>query len=307
MKLRVLKVISLLREGGQNASVLAKALGISSRTVHRDIAFLRGHGYLIAYDELSHTFTLKEPQRPPFGGVALLEQEHYALRFAAAFLKSYGGAFLRVSQILEALSARAGGGGKDVLEGFFSAQPGEVLEESTLRGLLAAVVSGRTVVFHYSSLSGASGHREVEPYHVFFREGGWYLFGRDVAKAALRFYRLSRMRDLMLGDHDFEFPQGVSLQAVFEESFSLYQGGKGRRVVLEFLDPLWCRYATGIRWHSTQRVLKAECPAQLEFTVPLTSELERFVLGFGEHVRVLVPAEFSRRVRERHRRAFLLP
>ena len=299
-------MLEALREGQQNATLLAARFGVSPRTVYRDIGLLRQKGYAINYNEVTHTFTLAEPERPPFGGVRLSEYDRYALEMAAAFLKGHGGAFSKIAGSLEALSRRAGDGPLTLPAEAFSIHPGEALEESTLKQLISALVVQCTVTFHYEPLDGASGHREVAPYHVFFREGAWYLFGLNLEKGATRFYRLSRIRDLELGDERFEFPQGLSLQSIFEETFFVYRGGEPSEVVLEFTDPVWARYVLGIRWHTSQKILKKGAPARLSITVPNTPELERFVLGFGEHARVIKPAGLAARITERHRKAAAL-
>jgi predicted DNA-binding transcriptional regulator YafY len=296
-------VLKALREGQQNATLLAARFGVSPRTVYRDIGLLRQKGYSIDYNEVTHTFTLTEPDLPLFGGVHLSEDDRYALEMAAVFLKGHGGAFSKVAATLEALSRRAGGGSLTLPEEAFSIHAGEALEESTLKQLIAALVVQRTVAFQYEPLDGTAGHREVAPYQVFFREGAWYLFGLNLEKGVTRFYRLSRIRGLELGDEGFEFPKGLSLQSIFEETFLVYRGGEPCEVILEFTDPVWARYVLGIRWHSSQKILKKGVPARLSLTVPITPELERFVLGFGEHSRVIEPAELAARITERHRKA----
>lgn len=306
LKLRFLEVLEALREGQQNATLLAARFGVSNRTVYRDIGLLRQKGYSIDYNEVTHTFTLAEPERPPFGGVHLSEDDRYALEMASAFLKGHGGAFSKVAGTLVALSRKAGGGPLVLPPEAFSIHPGEGLEEGTLKRLMSALVVQRSVTFHYEPLDDTAGQREVAPYHVFFREGAWYLFGLNLRKGATRFYRLSRIRRLELGDEKFEFPKGLSLQSIFEETFLVYRGGEPCEVVLEFTNPVWARYVLGIRWHPSQKVLKKGLPARLCLTVPITPELERFILGFGEHARVIEPAELGVRITERQRKAAAL-
>ncbi|MFA5844672.1 MAG: WYL domain-containing protein [Coriobacteriia bacterium] len=59
---------------------------------------------------------------------------------------------------------------------------------------LAAAVGGRKRVrFEYTGAGGASRARDVEPFGLFFREGRWYLVGRDRDLDEVRVFAVSRM------------------------------------------------------------------------------------------------------------------
>ncbi len=60
--------------------------------------------------------------------------------------------------------------------------------------LLDAVTERRTVRFRYRAAStGVLATRQVEPWRIAVRGGGWYLVGRDVDRQAPRVFRLSRI------------------------------------------------------------------------------------------------------------------
>ncbi|MBN1193366.1 MAG: WYL domain-containing protein [Coriobacteriia bacterium] len=64
------------------------------------------------------------------------------------------------------------------------------------RALAEAVQMRKTVTFEYTNSSGDTRARAVDPYGVFFREGLWYVTGRDRDVDAIRTFAIPRMREL---------------------------------------------------------------------------------------------------------------
>jgi len=62
--------------------------------------------------------------------------------------------------------------------------------------LMTAISNRQRVTFNYrNAASGKFRRRQVEPWRLAFRDGGWYLLGRDVELAQERAFRLSRIND----------------------------------------------------------------------------------------------------------------
>ena len=72
--------------------------------------------------------------------------------------------------------------------------PGD--QAAIARQLAEAVQSRKRVAFDYTNAAGEHKSHDVEPYGVFFREGRWYLAGRDRALDEVRTYAMSRMEAL---------------------------------------------------------------------------------------------------------------
>jgi proteasome accessory factor BC len=75
----------------------------------------------------------------------------------------------------------------------------------------SAIFRNKTIVFEYHSLHrDVTESRKVDPYHLLFRGGQFYLLGRDHEKGGLRVFRLSRIRDKVAyatkAEHDFRRP-----------------------------------------------------------------------------------------------------
>jgi len=75
----------------------------------------------------------------------------------------------------------------------------------------SAIFRNKTIVFEYHSLHrDVVESRKVDPYHLLFRGGQFYLLGRDHERDGLRVFRLSRIRDKVAyatkAEHDFRRP-----------------------------------------------------------------------------------------------------
>ncbi|MDB5821282.1 MAG: hypothetical protein JWQ11_4922 [Rhizobacter sp.] len=75
----------------------------------------------------------------------------------------------------------------------------------------SAIFRNKTIVFEYHSLHrDVTESRRVDPYHLLFRGGQFYLLGKDHERGGLRVFRLSRIRDKVAyatkAEHDFRRP-----------------------------------------------------------------------------------------------------
>ena len=85
------------------------------------------------------------------------------------------------------------------------------------RALAEAVHARKTVTFDYMNATGDTRGRAVDPYGVFFREGDWYLTGRDRDTDKIRTYTIARMSDLDVNpmrpkSPDFERPDSFDVR-----------------------------------------------------------------------------------------------
>jgi len=85
------------------------------------------------------------------------------------------------------------------------------------RALAEAVHMRKSVTFDYTNSSRATRRRIVDPYGVFFREGRWYLTGRDRDIDAIRTFAIARLHDLDVNPQkprtpDFERPTSFDVR-----------------------------------------------------------------------------------------------
>ena len=85
------------------------------------------------------------------------------------------------------------------------------------RAFAEAVQARKRVAFTYTNAAGEEKRREVDPYGVFFREGSWYLVGRDHTVDEVRTFSIARAREIDVNPArprtpDFERPEDFDVR-----------------------------------------------------------------------------------------------
>jgi predicted DNA-binding transcriptional regulator YafY len=166
-----------------------------------------------------------------------------------------------------------------------------------------AIFRRKTIVFDYYTMERDElGSRRVDPYQLLFRGGQFYLVGYSHERKAIRVFRLSRIRGKVgyatKAEHDFQRP------ADFDPR------GYANRIDWQFGDPVgtaevWIgrRIAWQIERHFGRygEMRPADDDGDRTFLTPYANarQLIAWVLGLGEHARVIGPPELADELRER--------
>jgi len=106
------------------------------------------------------------------------------------------------------------------------------------------------------------------------------------------------MRAVRATSTRFRRPANFSIAKVLSGSFGVFEGGKRHRIRLRF-DAFAARLVSERIWHESQRLRQSkDGSATLELELGVLQEIERWVLSWGSHVRVLEPKELRERVRK---------
>lgn len=296
---RLLSLVLLLQTRGKmTASALAHELGVSRRTILRDIDALSfagvplyadgGHGGGIALDEkyrLSLTGLKESEAHTLFIGSNHKLLEDIGLGDAAE------STLLKLLASLPALHQPSVNDIRqriliDPLSWWHDSQPLPFWDE-----LQQAVYEDRCVRIRYESYSGEGDERVIEPYSLVAKASLWYLIARR--EADLRTYRVSRLINVELMDTHFRRAEDFDLPTYwhehtqkFLESISDY----------EFTLRIDSRRVNPGRWQSPGRAELIEAAGDDGWlTVRCWGEaLEEalgFVLSFGGAARVVEPLE----------------
>lgn len=299
---RMWRIHQSVSEGGYpNCRQLADELEVSSKTVMRDIDFMRDRlGLPLDYDAARHGYHYTAPVRD-FPVMKVSQGEVAALLLAQKSLEQFRGttferplaaAFRKLSHSLggdmevawheleQALSVRSSGTGLADMEIFDA--------------LAKAVMGGEEVSFGYHKLAGEKAEqRTVQPYHLGCIENQWYLFGHDIERGAVRTFALPRIREVERTGAKFRRPKNFSLAKILEGSFAVFEGGHARRVRIRFTG-VAARLVGERVWHSSQRLTRERAGLVLEMSVGLSPDLRQWILGWGAEAEVLEPPELRR-------------
>ena len=292
-----------------NCQKIAAELEVSAKTIQRDIDFMRYRlGLPIDYHPQEFGFFYTEPVTG-FPNIEVSEGEITALLVAQKALAQYKGtpferplqsAFRKLTDGLkdrvsfswhdleDAISFRSAGASAADLEMF----------ETVSKGVLRCV----ELEFDYRKLKSAGYEpRRVRPYHLGCLENQWYLFAEDLERRQLRTFALPRMRKVKLTTKGFRRPADFSIAQILSGSFGVYSSGKKQRIRIQF-DPFAARLVAERKWHESQRVREqTNGSILLELELGGLEEIERWILSWGKHARVLAPKKLVARVRDEAR------
>jgi predicted DNA-binding transcriptional regulator YafY len=164
-----------------------------------------------------------------------------------------------------------------------------------------AIFRQKTITFDYYSMERDElGARKVDPYHLLFRGGQFYLLGGSHERGALRVFRLSRMRGKVAyatkAEHDFKRPADFDPRGYADRADWQYGDAIGTAEV-------WIsdRIAWLVERHFGRfgEIAPAQDGVQFTTAYASTRQLASWVLSLGEHARVESPPELVDAVAER--------
>jgi predicted DNA-binding transcriptional regulator YafY len=222
---RLFLLVNLLRSGrGYTAPELAELLGVSPRTIYRDVVDLSSvvsvyydGGYRLLTEEYvaNLSFTRDEllalrlaVQLPP-----LAQASHLVAAARSALAK-----------VDEQLDRRFGGdaGFDRSFSVHVAAHPLNPRMVRILRTLEDAVRTRRRVTITYYTLSrDATMARAVDPYGLSFRRHSWYLVGYCLLRREVRVFRLDRISRVKLTEDRFDRPEGFGVEKFFADAWEV--------------------------------------------------------------------------------------
>ncbi len=220
---RLISVVLLLQtRGHMTAADLAAELGVSIRTIYRDLEALGSAGVpVMAERGPGGGCRLMNGYRTQLTGLTPQEAEALFLSGAPKAAAELGlgsllaGAELKVLAALSAplRDAAALAHRRFLLDPLRWFQPAP--EHPALQTVAAAVWGDRRVLFDYVRGDGAARRREADAIALVQKAELWYLVAR--VDAEVRVYRVSRMANVRVGEAEFKRDPGFDLAAFWAE------------------------------------------------------------------------------------------
>jgi predicted DNA-binding transcriptional regulator YafY len=288
-----------------NCQKIAAEFEVSPKTIQRDIDFMRYRlGLPIEYHPQEFGFYYTEPVTG-FPSIEVSQGEITALLVAQKALAQYKGTpFERplhsaFRKITDGLKERVSFSWTDLEDAIsFRSAGASVSDLELFEAVSKAVLRSVELEFEYRKLESSHYEpRRVRPYHLGCLENQWYLFAEDLERRQLRTFALPRMRKVALTTKGFRRPADFSITQILSGSFGVYSAGKKQRIRVQF-DPFAARLVAERRWHESQRVReRSDGSIILELELGGLQEIERWILSWGRHARVLAPKELATRIR----------
>lgn len=293
-----------------NASVLARELEVSTKSVHRDIEFMRDQLKLpIEYNFFRQGFCYTEEVNA-FPTMQITEGEVFALIVAEKALQQYRGTSFEkpllsaIKKMEQALPETISLNLADVEQTIsFRTRAEQILNLEIFDALAKATAQRRQIEMAYRKPGRREAeHRLVDPYHLANINGEWYLFAYDHGRKDIRTFVPARIRSVKQTGKIFARPEKFSMEKRLRDSFGVHSGQGAYEVVIRF-DARVADFVREKKWHESQQLRELK-GGGVDLSLKLSSlvEIERWILGWGGDAKVVKPRELIEGVRQAARR-----
>jgi predicted DNA-binding transcriptional regulator YafY len=320
----VIRQWQILREiEAQRAGVtihhLARLVGVSTRTIRRDLQALQEAGFAV-YDEGDEHETKRwrldaQPFRTVQDGLSVTDVAAlYLSRSVVLSLPGWpladelGAAFAKLEKALnprvleflstlpQVLSAKTGPR---------AAKASDRLVDITRRLFDAARDRHVVVMQYFSAQSNRAKAYRIEPYRLALAHGGVYVVAWVAQYDAFRTFAVDRVEKLSVTEETFRRTRELPAD-LFGSSMGVF-AGEPEAIELEFEARL-APFVRGRVWHDSQRIeTLGDGRLRVHLDVSNDWALRSWVLGFGAGVRVVSPKSLADAIADEHRRAITPP
>lgn len=283
-----------------NASTLAEALAVSSKTVQRDLDYLRDElDAPIQFDRLENGYSYSRTDYVlPF--LPVDGKDLFSIGVAAQFLELFGGTplgrdlkdcyerlallmppavRLRPEIVMEKLALRA-----------TAFRP---VRENTWEAVSEALQRGVSLSIRYHRPGEPAGEpRVIRPYAFVLAGRDWMVLAEDQAAGQVKIFYLARIEGAASTGERYSIPRDFDAERFFRHTFGLFVGdGKPFRMRVRF-SPAVSDDVRELVFHPEQKIeTTAAGEAVLEMPAQSIKEARRFVLAYGKDAVVLEPPE----------------
>ncbi|HTO78097.1 MAG TPA: WYL domain-containing protein [Thermoanaerobaculia bacterium] len=292
-----------------NASSLARELRVSTKTVQRDLDYLRDElDAPIEFDrgENGYAYSRSDYVLPflPVDGKDL-----FSIGVAAQVMALFGGTPLardlescyeRLAELMPPAVRLRPEIVRDKIELRSGLMPHRPVREETWQAVAESMERGVALSIRYRHPGEPPGEpRIVRPYAIVLSGRDWLAVADDIAAGQVKTFYLARMEGALLTSDRYAIPKNFDVRRYFRHTFGLYVGGERPfrfrvRFSREVADDIREQ-----RWHPQQTI--EDLPdggAILELPAVSIREARELVLRYGKSARVLAPPELVADLRD---------
>jgi len=311
-----LRIHQALQTGGfPNASALARELEVSTKSIHRDIEFMRDRLQLpIEYDASKFGYFYSQ-EVSAFPTLQITEGELFALIVAEKALQQYRGTSFEkpllsaIRKMEQSLPDTISLNLADVEQTISFRTRAEPILNLKIFDTLASATSRRQQLELKYRKAGSNRveTRLIDPYHLANINGEWFLFAWDHARKDIRTFVPARMQSAKPTGQTFERRQKFSLEKRLRGSFGIHSGEGEFDVLLRFNSRV-SDYIREKKWHESQKLRELK-NGGVELRLKLSSlgEVERWVLSWCGDAVVVKPHQLVESVRKAARKILSVP
>jgi proteasome accessory factor B len=304
---RMLRIHQAIQSGKYpNASTLARGLEVSTKSIYRDLDFMRDRLELpLEFDALRNGYHYTE-EVTNFPTLQITEGELFALLVAEKALQQYRGttfekpllsAFRKMAASLPDTVSLNLADWEQTISFRTSAEP--ILNLEIFDALAKATAQHHQLLLSYRKPGRKETEpRVVDPYHLANINGEWFLFAYCHLRKDIRTFVPARILEVKQTGKTFSRPQKFSLEKRLRDSFGVVSGEGDYDVVVRF-NELVADYIREKRWHPSQRLVELpDGGVELRLKLSSLTEIQRWILSWGGGAKATSPPELKESIRE---------
>ena len=288
-----------------NASSLAREMEVSTKSIQRDIEFMRDRMDLpVEYDGRKFGYYYNG-EVSSFPTLQITEGELVALLVAEKALQQYRGTHFE-KPLLSAIRKMEESLPDTISLNFadweqtisFQTRAEPIVDLKTFDVLAKATAKRQQLEILYRKPGQSQPEtRLIDPHHLANINGEWFLFAWDHLRKDIRTFVPARIHSMKLTGRTFERNPKFSLEKRLRDSFGVHSAQGEFEIVLRFKSAV-ADYVREKKWHDSQKLVELKDGGlELHLKLSSLSEVERWVLSWGGNATVLKPAELAKMVR----------
>lgn len=305
---RLLQIDEEIRSGKfPNATSLSKKIEVSSRTIQRDIEYMRDmYNAPIEFDAYKNGYYYTE-ENFYIKSVPLSEGELFSVALFDQLLEQYRNTPLEndLRSVFKKIEMSLPN--KITLDSsflqnqitFIPDQMGTINSENFSK-IFSALKNRHVLDFEYRPLQKTTWMtRRINPLHAVCQKGNWYVVGFCHDKKDIRVFNFSRMQNVTESKEEFDIPEDFNPDKYFDKEIGIWLSATKKYTVELLISAEIGTFALERSWNKNQKIEQREDGSVwVSFETTQLPEVKRWVLGQGKTVKVLGPDELIAQVKE---------
>ena len=305
---RLLQIDEEIRNGRfPNSTTLAKKIEVSSRTIQRDIEYMKDmYNAPIEYDYQKNGYYYTESSFY-IKSVPLSEGELFSVALFDQLLEQYRNTPLEndlrsVFKKIEMSLPNNITFDSSFLQSqttFIPDQTG-VINPEHFENIFSALRNRHVLEFRYRPLQKTTWMlRKLNPLHTVCQKGNWYIIGFCHDKQDIRVFNFSRMKEVRELKERFEVPSDFNPANHFDKEIGIWLSATKKYTVELLISAEIGTFALERSWNKNQKIeQRDDGSVWVSFETTQLPEVKRWVLGQGKTVKVFNPPELIEQIKD---------
>jgi len=283
-----------------NCSSLAEEWEVSSKTIQRDLEYIRYQLDAPIEYSAKHRGYYYTEENFKLPALSMKESDLFGMYLSEKLLIQYEGTpiykslcsvFKKIEQSLpdKVSMDPANDQAKFTVFPPFST----IVLPNIWKVLIDCLRSSQQVQIQYKTPGREVVARTIDPYHGVRFEGEWYVVGQCYLRNEIRTFSLSRISAAKKTGSVFQIPNDFDFKKLSGSHFGVHWSNNEIKVRIRFNKGA-ADYIRERTWHPSQEIVECENrDVILSLTVNHLLELKRWILSWGEDAQVLEPDSFA--------------